>query len=157
MSIVEVIKKYSSSSLYLLPYFLFTNLAMTLDVTKHLGRTEDITASTSSEFTEKIYKYVATDAIKTEKSEPCLPDTPVDSTKPQAPTPEPEPALWPLIKRVRIWCRAKALKNGAILVDLPGTEDSDEFRAKITQDYMRKCSCFWIVAPISRYVLLLYS
>lgn len=31
-----------------------------------------------------------------------------------------EPALWPLIRQVRVRCKSAALSTGAVLVDLPG-------------------------------------
>jgi hypothetical protein len=62
-----------------------------------------------------------------------------------------EPALWPLIRLVQVRCPSKALSTGAILVDLPGVADANAARGNIAKDYMKKCNCIWIAAPITRY------
>ena len=62
------------------------------------------------------------------------------------------PAFWPLIRQVRVKCNAKALSTGAILVDLPGVADANAARNNIAKDYMKKCDCIWILAPITRAV-----
>lgn len=51
-----------------------------------------------------------------------------------------------------MWCNAKALSTGAILVDLPGVADANAARNNIAKDYMKKCDCVWILAPITRAV-----
>ncbi|KAG8902264.1 hypothetical protein FRC00_014089, partial [Tulasnella sp. 408] len=62
------------------------------------------------------------------------------------------PALWPLIRIVKVRCPAKALESGAVLVDLPGTADANAARSSIAQGYMQRCQCVWILAPITRAV-----
>ena len=62
------------------------------------------------------------------------------------------PAFWPLIRQVRVKCNAGALSTGAILVDLPGVADANAARNNIAKDYMKKCDCIWILAPITRAV-----
>ncbi|KAG9082296.1 hypothetical protein FRC06_005133, partial [Ceratobasidium sp. 370] len=62
------------------------------------------------------------------------------------------PALWPLIRLVRVCCGAGALKCGAVLVDLPGIADANLARSSIAKEYMKKCDRIWIVAPITRAV-----
>ncbi|CDO74067.1 hypothetical protein BN946_scf185043.g117 [Trametes cinnabarina] len=62
------------------------------------------------------------------------------------------PAYWPLIRQVRVCCNSKALSTGAILVDLPGVADANTARNNIAKDYMKKCDCVWILAPITRAV-----
>ncbi|GJE84682.1 nuclear GTPase SLIP-GC [Phanerochaete sordida] len=62
------------------------------------------------------------------------------------------PAFWPLIRQVRVKCNARALSTGAILVDLPGVADANAARNNIAKDYMKKCDCIWILAPITRAV-----
>lgn len=62
------------------------------------------------------------------------------------------PAFWPLIKQVQVKCNADALSTGAILVDLPGVADANAARNNIAKDYMKKCDCIWILAPITRAV-----
>lgn len=62
------------------------------------------------------------------------------------------PAFWPLIRQVQVKCNAAALSTGAILVDLPGVADANAARNNIAKDYMKKCDCIWILAPITRAV-----
>ena len=70
-----------------------------------------------------------------------------------APEDDPDgPAFWPLIRQVQVKCNAKALSTGAILVDLPGVADANAARSNIAKDYMKKCDCIWILAPITRAV-----
>ncbi len=59
---------------------------------------------------------------------------------------------WPLIKKVQIFCNADVLATGAVLVDLPGTGDSNKARNRVAEDYMSKCELHWVVAPIDRIV-----
>jgi hypothetical protein len=51
---------------------------------------------------------------------------------------EDPPALWPLIRQVRVWCSSSALSTGAILVDLPGIADANMARNNIAKAYMKK-------------------
>lgn len=59
-------------------------------------------------------------------------------------------AFWPLIKVVRIFCRAEALSTGLVVVDLPGVADSNPARSAIANKYMTECTAMWVVAPIKR-------
>ncbi|RPA75505.1 hypothetical protein BJ508DRAFT_332024 [Ascobolus immersus RN42] len=59
---------------------------------------------------------------------------------------------WPLIKVVRVYVRSEVLKSGAVIVDLPGVHDQNAGRSAVAERYMRKCTGYWIVAPISRAV-----
>ncbi|KAI3323344.1 hypothetical protein HD806DRAFT_496329 [Xylariaceae sp. AK1471] len=59
---------------------------------------------------------------------------------------------WPLIKVVRIFTKANALSTGAVIVDLPGVQDSNAARAAVAANYMKSCTGLWIVAPINRAV-----
>ncbi|KAI0010153.1 hypothetical protein F4779DRAFT_578938 [Xylariaceae sp. FL0662B] len=58
--------------------------------------------------------------------------------------------LWPLIKVVRIHTKADVLSTGAVIVDLPGVEDSNAARAAIANKYIEKCDSVWVVAAITR-------
>ncbi|KAK6856108.1 hypothetical protein PG995_008259 [Apiospora arundinis] len=60
--------------------------------------------------------------------------------------------FWPLIKVVRINTKANALSTGAVIVDLPGIQDSNAARAAVADNYMKQCGGLWIVAPINRAV-----
>ncbi|KAI0502901.1 hypothetical protein F5B22DRAFT_631257 [Xylaria bambusicola] len=59
---------------------------------------------------------------------------------------------WPLIKVVRIFTKADALSTGAVVVDLPGVQDSNAARAAVAVNYMKSCTGIWVVAPITRAV-----
>ncbi|KAL1846905.1 hypothetical protein Plec18167_001538 [Paecilomyces lecythidis] len=63
-----------------------------------------------------------------------------------------EPEWWPLIRVVKIHVKANALSTGAVIVDLPGVQDSNSARAAVAEEYMKKCSAHWVVAPITRAV-----
>ncbi|GKT60910.1 tat pathway signal sequence [Colletotrichum tofieldiae] len=59
---------------------------------------------------------------------------------------------WPLIKVVRVFTKASALSTGAVIVDLPGVQDSNAARAAVSSNYAKDCSALWVVAPIMRAV-----
>lgn len=59
-------------------------------------------------------------------------------------------AYWPIIKRVQLRVRAKALSTGVTLVDLPGIQDSTPARAKVAENYMKSCTGLIVTAPIHR-------
>ncbi|OIW24673.1 hypothetical protein CONLIGDRAFT_692138 [Coniochaeta ligniaria NRRL 30616] len=59
-------------------------------------------------------------------------------------------AAWPLINEVKVFVRSPVLKNGIVLVDLPGLADNVESRASVAQNYFSKLSVTAIVAPIIR-------
>jgi len=61
-------------------------------------------------------------------------------------------ALWPLIRVVRIYVRSDALSNGAVLVDLPGTADSNAARGAVANRYLAECTAVWVVSRIARAV-----
>lgn len=60
--------------------------------------------------------------------------------------------LWPLIRVVQIYVKARALSTGAVLVGLPGIFDSNAARVAVAEDYMKRCSAHWVVSPINRAV-----
>ncbi|KAL8939228.1 MAG: hypothetical protein Q9216_003474 [Gyalolechia sp. 2 TL-2023] len=66
--------------------------------------------------------------------------------------PAKEMELWPLIKVVKIYVKSAALSRGAVLVDLPGTHDSNAARAAVAESYMKQTTGLWIVTPINRAV-----
>ncbi|RPA73485.1 hypothetical protein BJ508DRAFT_334018 [Ascobolus immersus RN42] len=57
---------------------------------------------------------------------------------------------WPLIKVVRIFLKSEVLKTGAVIVDLPGLQDSNKARMAVAESYMKKCNSLWIVAEVNR-------
>lgn len=48
--------------------------------------------------------------------------------------------FWPLIKVVRIYTKADVLSTGAVIVDLPGVQDSNAARAAVAANYMKQCT-----------------
>ena len=63
-----------------------------------------------------------------------------------------ESESWPLIKVVKIYTRSPALSTGAVIVDLPGTHDSNAARVAVNDRYIEECTWVWIVAAITRAV-----
>ncbi len=59
-------------------------------------------------------------------------------------------ALWPLIKEVRVYVKAEVLRNGLVLVDLPGLSDAVQSRGAVAERFCRKLSITAIVAPAHR-------
>lgn len=47
---------------------------------------------------------------------------------------------WPLVKVVRMYCKAPALATGAVIVDLPGVQDSNAARAAVARNYLKLCT-----------------
>ncbi|KAK1836766.1 hypothetical protein QBC39DRAFT_366970 [Podospora conica] len=59
-------------------------------------------------------------------------------------------SLWPLIKSVKLFVKADILKNGIILVDLPGLSDVVGARAHLAEEYYGKLDVTMVVTPIVR-------
>ncbi|KAI1792937.1 hypothetical protein LXA43DRAFT_1129135 [Ganoderma leucocontextum] len=99
-------------------------------VTLMLGNTARITVEESEpqRFTNELYRYL---------------------------DPQDDPSTgsyWPLIRKVNIRYRSQVMSSGAVLVDLPGTADSNAARCKVAEDYSRRASRFFVVSPITRAV-----
>lgn len=60
--------------------------------------------------------------------------------------------LWPLIRVMRIYTAAEILASGVTIVDLPGTQDANAARCRISKEYQEKCAAIWVVTPITRAV-----
>ncbi|KAJ8112549.1 hypothetical protein OPT61_g5104 [Boeremia exigua] len=97
-----------------------------------LGTTQHISSSSAKEFYQQLQKFVDNKGK-------------IDKTEPQM-------EYWPLIKVVKIYTKASALSTGAVVVDLPGIQDSNAARSAVAQSYIRQCNGLWIVAPITRAV-----
>ena len=52
---------------------------------------------------------------------------------------------WPLISRVKIRGRFEILSNGVVLVDLPGLNDPNPAREKVTREYLNTARFLWLV------------
>ena len=59
-------------------------------------------------------------------------------------------ALWPLIQEVRVYLKAEVLRNGLVLVDLPGLSDAVQSRGAVAERFSRMLSITAIVAPAHR-------
>ena len=44
------------------------------------------------------------------------------------------------------------LASGAVLVDLPGTQDTNALRGSVAESYLKACNAIWIVSMITRAV-----
>ncbi|EME86195.1 uncharacterized protein MYCFIDRAFT_82123 [Pseudocercospora fijiensis CIRAD86] len=60
------------------------------------------------------------------------------------------PALWPLVRKVRIGLEAPRILRYVTLVDLPGLDDVNKVRVNASLDIMRDCDALWIVTKIDR-------
>ncbi|RDW73682.1 hypothetical protein BP5796_07124 [Coleophoma crateriformis] len=61
-------------------------------------------------------------------------------------------AYWPLVRCAKIKIKAPILRNGLVLVDLPGLGDSNAGRTQVTQAYLQDVKYLWIVSDIVRAV-----
>ncbi|KIK36397.1 hypothetical protein CY34DRAFT_26339 [Suillus luteus UH-Slu-Lm8-n1] len=132
-------------------------LARDENIAKVLGTTKQISAKNSRKFAQKIVKYIDSNDQKrgSKKDKTTVSDGSLMLTKDkneETKKTDHSPALWPLIRQVNVRCNAQALSTGAVLVDLPGVADANVARSSIAKDYMKKCDCIWILAPITRAV-----
>ena len=58
--------------------------------------------------------------------------------------------FWPIVKSVKLAGPFQALECGAKLIDLPGINDPNAAREKITRQYLKECRFVWIVFNIKR-------
>jgi hypothetical protein len=110
-----------------------------------LGTTKKIVAQDSKIFAQEIAKYIDSKDQKRGKGKE-------KETRKKDEREKDAAALWPLIRQVNVRCPSAALSTGAILVDLPGVADANAARNSIAKNYMKKCDCIWILAPITRAV-----
>lgn len=103
----------------------------------------DIQDSDLSSFAGTLRQFITSESLSM-KGEQCR-CTPLD--KPRC-----THALWPLVKVVQIYCNAPALSSGAILVDLPGSADTNKARSGVAAKYMQYCHHVWVVMDIKRAV-----
>ena len=59
-------------------------------------------------------------------------------------------AQWPLVKVVRLYVKSQILKDGIVLVDLPGSMDTNAARGAIAENYQKNLSVTCVVAPTQR-------
>jgi hypothetical protein len=115
------------------------------EIASILGTTKKIVARDSKIFAQEIAKYIDSKDQKRGKKKD-------KEAKKKDKDEKDAGALWPLIRQVNVRCPAAALSTGAVLVDLPGVADANAARNNIAKNYMKKCDCIWILAPITRAV-----
>ncbi|KDQ50798.1 hypothetical protein JAAARDRAFT_199639 [Jaapia argillacea MUCL 33604] len=86
-----------------------------VDTTELLGHDVEVTGEDSTSFAKAINKYIG--SAQGKKQQPAATQL--------------SPAVWPLIRQVRIFCKSPALESGTVLVDLPGLGDSNEARSDV--------------------------
>ncbi|EMR90498.1 putative tat pathway signal sequence protein [Botrytis cinerea BcDW1] len=59
-------------------------------------------------------------------------------------------AQWPLVKLVRLQIKAEVLKTGIVLVDLPGSMDTNTARGALAATYTKNLTLSCVVSPTSR-------
>ncbi|QSZ37378.1 hypothetical protein DSL72_009476 [Monilinia vaccinii-corymbosi] len=59
-------------------------------------------------------------------------------------------AQWPLVKLVRLQIKAEVLQTGIVLVDLPGSMDTNAARGAVAATYTKNLTVSCVVSPISR-------
>ncbi|KII94798.1 hypothetical protein PLICRDRAFT_86263 [Plicaturopsis crispa FD-325 SS-3] len=126
-------------------------------IARILGATKNIVAKDSKTFALEIGKYIDSKdqkrGDKKDKDKKKHKDKDARQPKNNHNNDErSQSALWPLIRQVSVRCPSPCLSTGVILVDLPGVADANAARNSIAKDYMKKCDCIWILAPITRAV-----
>ncbi|THV08632.1 hypothetical protein K435DRAFT_883341 [Dendrothele bispora CBS 962.96] len=134
-------------------------------VSQILGTTKVIVARNSKVFGAEIAKYIDSKEARGKKKDKKKEQEKVDgkslmdkvreaagNSRKKEKTDVNGPAFWPLVRQVNVRCKAACLSTGAILVDLPGVADANAARAGIAKNYMKKCQCIWVLAPITRAV-----
>ncbi|KLU81761.1 hypothetical protein MAPG_00842 [Magnaporthiopsis poae ATCC 64411] len=122
------------------------DLVMDPAVSRYLDSTVEISNSTADGLATEIQAYVDSNNRKSRRKK-------VNESEDDQLLPSPtQMELWPLVSRVRIFTKASVLETGAVLVDLPGVQDSNSARAAVSARYAKLCSAMWIVAPITRAV-----
>ena len=101
------------------------------DVPALLGQTIKITEENEEVFSDKIKPYLDSSSAKHGNTGLTFP-------------------AWPLIEEARIYVKSPVLKNGVVLVDLPGLSDNVESRAAVAQKYFSKLTVTAIVTPVIR-------
>ncbi|KAF6831532.1 Nuclear GTPase SLIP-GC 3 [Colletotrichum plurivorum] len=61
-----------------------------------------------------------------------------------------QPAIWPYIKKIKVFLNSHILSKGLVLVDLPGLRDLNFARRSITERYLIECNEILAVCNIGR-------
>lgn len=59
-------------------------------------------------------------------------------------------AFWPIVSKVTLRGPFDNLRDGIRLIDLPGLNDPNEARNKVTTDYLKQCRFVWFVFKLAR-------
>ncbi|KAL8711916.1 MAG: hypothetical protein Q9225_007039 [Loekoesia sp. 1 TL-2023] len=116
---------------------------MVHDVLHILGKSPEIRETNAFRFYRRLQEFV-------DSKEKTTSDKNTATHKKKHPAKEME--VWPLIKVVKIYVKSSVLSTGCVLVDLPGTHDSNAARAAVAESYMKQTTGLWIVTPINRAV-----
>ncbi|TFY71113.1 hypothetical protein EVG20_g1901 [Dentipellis fragilis] len=122
-------------------------LSLDEDVKDFLGATKRITCDDVKSFERNIAVFTSTNKALPKRTPRSMPAEEshrngdvVDATR----------GLWPLVEQVKIYCNAPVLSSGVVLVDIPGTSDTNHARSRIAMKSLGQCDKAWILAPISR-------
>ncbi|PMD51050.1 uncharacterized protein K444DRAFT_543887 [Hyaloscypha bicolor E] len=61
-----------------------------------------------------------------------------------------EPAIWPYVRKIKVFLKTPALSKGLVLVDFPGLRDLNSARQNITERYLLQCDKIFAVCYIGR-------
>ncbi|PBP17830.1 hypothetical protein BUE80_DR011496 [Diplocarpon rosae] len=101
------------------------------DLSKILGHSKTIHSENARKFGKQINQYIDS-ANRSSENAPL--------------------ELWPLVRLVKVLIKADILRQGLVLVDLPGLGDTNAGRAQVAEKYMKHLEHMWIVADINRAV-----
>jgi hypothetical protein len=61
-----------------------------------------------------------------------------------------EGSYWPVVKSVEVSGPFEALRNGVVIIDLPGVNDPNPAREEVTRKYLRDAPYVWVVFNMNR-------
>jgi hypothetical protein len=100
--------------------------------------THSVTASIAKDFVKRLKVYLAP---KRNDERSSMPTYSSDSNN---------LPYWPFVKEIHIQGPFEALRNGVILVDVPGNGDINEGRNQIAKDVLDITDHIWIISDIKR-------
>ena len=122
---------------------------ITTDILMQIGHVQDVlgkekvfASDTPKKLQAQIKRYV--DSKEKRSVRTLLEVRPISSTE--------DFEYWPLVRKVSIYTRAAALQSGCVLVDLPGSADSNEARGSIWKSHVQHATAIFIASPETRAV-----
>src|SRR5688572_1541709 len=100
------------------------------------SETPSVTASVAKDFAKRLKSYLGT---KKKEGRSSLPTYSSDSNN---------LPYWPFVKEIYIQGPVEALRNGVILVDVPGKGDINEGRNQIAKNVLDITDHIWIISDI---------